>query len=420
MAFANWTTTISAMGIGAVVGASSGCVDVPHRRHGDGAADARAVDDALALDAREADAVGADTGALALDEPEADALSGDTREPPAQDADTRDASDASDTNRGDACAADARDCNGSCVDLSNNLMHCGACGHACSATNHRAPSCERGACVVGGCERGYGDCDGLSINGCETAINTPFNCGTCGRRGVSETCNGVDDNCNGVTDENCPVSVQVNLRAPALPTALVPQSTLWSAAAGEARSIADVFCPGGYVLRGVFVARSAARSDLLGTVRLRCAEVLVSGPRPFTARLGPDENGDGRPTPAGGWDTWSREGTGGVCPDGQVVTAIDSWWKNSAGSSTGEGLVQLGVRCGTLTIDPMTDAVRVEPSTTPVSWTSVPARTSQSYSVTGGYCGGGPLTGIHLDFVTPTAAVIQFAEYCSNISIMFP
>ncbi len=407
MAYANWTTVICAMGLGAIVEAAAGCVDVPRRRQADGAADSRAIDDALVADALDPDAS------------ELDALGADTRAPPsdagAPNSDARDGGGAD----GDACAADAGACDGACVDLAYDMMNCGACGQVCSATNHRVASCQRGSCAIGGCESGYGDCDGHSINGCETAINTPLNCGACGLRGVSETCNGVDDNCNGVTDENCPGSVRVELRAPVLPNALIPRSIAWVTGSGEVASVDSVLCPGGYVLRGVSVSRSAARSDLLGTVRLRCAQVLLTA-RPLALRLGADEDGDGRPLPAGGWASWAPEGAGGVCPAGQIVTAVDSRWRNAGGPAIGEGLVQLGVRCGTLAIDPISGAVTVNAAAALPSWTTALAATADSFAVTGGFCAASPLAGLHLNVVAPAGVVLQFAEYCSNISITFP
>jgi hypothetical protein len=43
-------------------------------------------------------------------------------------------------------------------------------------------ACMGGACSVATCSPGYGDCDGVGANGCETALAaSPLNCGACGR-----------------------------------------------------------------------------------------------------------------------------------------------------------------------------------------------------------------------------------------------
>ncbi|MBL8684654.1 MAG: hypothetical protein JNK05_36095 [Myxococcales bacterium] len=67
-----------------------------------------------------------------------------------------------------------------CVDLQADTSHCGSCGTACSVAN-ATPRCAAGACGVGSCNAGFGDCDSSAANGCETDINTSLaNCGACG------------------------------------------------------------------------------------------------------------------------------------------------------------------------------------------------------------------------------------------------
>jgi hypothetical protein len=77
--------------------------------------------------------------------------------------------------------------------------------------------CIAGACAVGSCDIGWGDCDGLPANGCESqdGCSTGEACTTeCGSQGVTscngcdavcdipaETCNAIDDDCNGSCDE---------------------------------------------------------------------------------------------------------------------------------------------------------------------------------------------------------------------------
>lgn len=129
------------------------------------------------------------------------------------------------------CHAPATLCNGVCVNLQTSVTNCGACGTSCPSANG-TPSCTGGVCSlsctgtfqecnsyapdgcetntatsaancgacnspcsvpaatavcvgstcqVGTCNAGFGDCDGLVANGCETNVNTSAaHCGTCG------------------------------------------------------------------------------------------------------------------------------------------------------------------------------------------------------------------------------------------------
>lgn len=71
-------------------------------------------------------------------------------------------------------------------DILNKREHCGACGRACSAP-HSEPSvleCKNGICVIptGACLDGFDDCDKIFSNGCEAYLNgsDPLHCGHCG------------------------------------------------------------------------------------------------------------------------------------------------------------------------------------------------------------------------------------------------
>ncbi len=78
-----------------------------------------------------------------------------------------------------ACPAGESLCGGVCVTLANDPTHCGGCATVCAFANATA-GCSSGACTLGVCSTGYGNCDGVASNGCETslAIN-PLHCGTC-------------------------------------------------------------------------------------------------------------------------------------------------------------------------------------------------------------------------------------------------
>jgi hypothetical protein len=63
---------------------------------------------------------------------------------------------------------DGVDSNGCETDLDHDPANCGTCHHACDKPPNGFPGCS-GACVIGGCDVGFSDCDGVLVNGCETA-----------------------------------------------------------------------------------------------------------------------------------------------------------------------------------------------------------------------------------------------------------
>jgi hypothetical protein len=79
------------------------------------------------------------------------------------------------------CSAGETCCAGGCVDTRTNTGNCGACGAGCTASNGAA-RCAAGACAVGSCNAGYADCDGDTVNGCETNTqSSATSCGGCAR-----------------------------------------------------------------------------------------------------------------------------------------------------------------------------------------------------------------------------------------------
>lgn len=85
-----------------------------------------------------------------------------------------------------ACKPGFADCDGQAstgceVDTATDGKHCGGCGQRCTLP-HTSPRCAASACVVGTCEAGFGDCDGVATNGCETDTRTSSqHCGGCGQ-----------------------------------------------------------------------------------------------------------------------------------------------------------------------------------------------------------------------------------------------
>ena len=76
---------------------------------------------------------------------------------------------------------------GNCDGLAENgcetsllsIEHCSGCNQSCARVNGVA-SCESGACTLTACNSGFGNCDGVDANGCEVSLNTELNCLACG------------------------------------------------------------------------------------------------------------------------------------------------------------------------------------------------------------------------------------------------
>ena len=85
---------------------------------------------------------------------------------------------------GFSCASGFSNCNGVAGDgcetnLLTSAANCGACGDAC-VTPRATAVCASGGCQVGSCNAGYANCDGASDNGCETPTTADvLNCGAC-------------------------------------------------------------------------------------------------------------------------------------------------------------------------------------------------------------------------------------------------
>lgn len=87
------------------------------------------------------------------------------------------------TNVNGACDQQFQDCNrnaddGCEVNTSIDVLHCGACGKACS-TVHGAAACESNKCSIT-CDPGFADCNGRVEDGCEVDLRGDMaNCGAC-------------------------------------------------------------------------------------------------------------------------------------------------------------------------------------------------------------------------------------------------
>ncbi|MEZ4407443.1 MAG: hypothetical protein R3A52_13350 [Polyangiales bacterium] len=67
-----------------------------------------------------------------------------------------------------------------CETAVDTPMNCGACGGACPVPPHADATCALGACGFT-CRAGFADCDGAAANGCEADLSRdPAHCGACG------------------------------------------------------------------------------------------------------------------------------------------------------------------------------------------------------------------------------------------------
>lgn len=128
-----------------------------------------------------------DAGRADADAPEVQDVTSDTRVCPTEQ--TLCGADCVDTRTnvmhcggcGRTCAAGQSCCSGACVDTQQDVTRCGSCTNVCAALPRAMVACVAGACRVGNCTTGWGDCDGVATNGCETNVLTVVtDCGACG------------------------------------------------------------------------------------------------------------------------------------------------------------------------------------------------------------------------------------------------
>ena len=105
-----------------------------------------------------------------------------------------------------SCLGNFRDCDlnitsGCETDVSSNVTHCNACNSPCNLPNSNA-ICVAGVCKIATCISGFFDCDGIASNGCEVNLkNDPTNCGSCSQ--VCSSVNGAPTCVSGVCSPNC-------------------------------------------------------------------------------------------------------------------------------------------------------------------------------------------------------------------------
>lgn len=90
---------------------------------------------------------------------------------------------------------------------------------SCELANATA-ECSQGACAVKSCFNGFGDCDDEDANGCETPLNTLYDCGSCGNECIEVSCQSgrcselecEEDtaDCDGETENECETTLGTN------------------------------------------------------------------------------------------------------------------------------------------------------------------------------------------------------------------
>jgi hypothetical protein len=86
-----------------------------------------------------------------------------------------------------------------CEATLDSLDHCGLCGARC-ALPHAQTACKQGKCALQGCLDGFGDCDAIAGNGCETTLDTTDHCGGC-----NTTCSALTNAAPGCAAGSCGV-----------------------------------------------------------------------------------------------------------------------------------------------------------------------------------------------------------------------
>ncbi len=96
------------------------------------------------------------------------------------------------------CDRADNDCDGMVdedFDFPNDPLNCGSCGRRCAFARSMA-TCAGGVCMLGACDAGWWNINGVDADGCEYSCSPSAS-------GV-ETCNRVDDDCDGMVDEGDP------------------------------------------------------------------------------------------------------------------------------------------------------------------------------------------------------------------------
>ncbi|MEI8254886.1 MAG: FG-GAP-like repeat-containing protein [Deltaproteobacteria bacterium] len=171
----------------------------------------------------------------------------------------------------DGCAAGTTGCGTSCVDAQRDPNNCGSCGHVCPPAANGSPACLAATCSLT-CSPGFGNCDLALANGCERDLGSdPDHCGACGTvcaapangtpaclvGACGATCNAGFGDCDSIAGNGC----ETNLRTSAANCAgcgtacpAVPNGAALCAA-----SVCSATCNAGFTLVGGLCTLAAPR-----------------------------------------------------------------------------------------------------------------------------------------------------------------
>jgi len=121
------------------------------------------------------------------------------------------------------CADGMADCDlatpGCETDIRSSPSHCGFCGNACPTRADGFPICSDRTCTIG-CNTGFGDCNGVVEDGCETPLSDdPKNCGACNNECPEQSpvcsggkcrvsCSGTKADCNADPSDGCEADLE--------------------------------------------------------------------------------------------------------------------------------------------------------------------------------------------------------------------
>ena len=93
------------------------------------------------------------------------------------------------------CPGGQKDCFGTCVSTNDPVYGCGDPSCVSCSLAHASATCAGGACVIGSCDSGWGNCNGSQGDGCEANLGSTSHCGSCGNQcgapaNASAVCNG--------------------------------------------------------------------------------------------------------------------------------------------------------------------------------------------------------------------------------------
>ena len=80
------------------------------------------------------------------------------------------------------CAAGTKSCGDACVSMADPAYGCAADTCGSCAPVHGEAACVAGQCALGACAAGWGDCNHVATDGCETDLSSPASCGACGMK----------------------------------------------------------------------------------------------------------------------------------------------------------------------------------------------------------------------------------------------